>query len=128
MHFKRSSKIASTIQESFYPEVPGSFDFLTDQPLIYEKLHGKIRGFAMSPLGAAGGGYCRIPARLAAGVEGKGYVDDWRLTSGRFGCSDGAGRPAVILRDGAGRPLRLGLRRGARQCRPTRACWSTSAK
>jgi hypothetical protein len=72
MDFTRICKTALLLEILFFKEVPGSSDFLTDKPLVYEKLPGKIRAFAMSPLGAAGGGSCRIPARPAAGVEGKG--------------------------------------------------------
>jgi hypothetical protein len=39
--------------------------------LLYRKFSGKIRGFAMSPLGATGDGSCQIPARLTARVAGE---------------------------------------------------------
>jgi hypothetical protein len=68
-HFIRISKSVVLVEIQLFEEVPGSFDFLTDKPLVYEKLPEKIRGFAMSPLGAAGGGSCRISARPMAGVE-----------------------------------------------------------
>jgi hypothetical protein len=71
-NFTRIGQTPTPLKIHIYRQDPGKFLFFTDIPLIYEKLPGKIRGSAMSPLGAAVGGSRRIPARSAAEWRGKG--------------------------------------------------------